>query len=114
LLSGRCGAKLRELPRCLSHPVVDCAVRLAVPNHPQCGMRRHGFSTVAGLPLCIFLNSAVLQAKSNRNPTTSWQVLEEIKLRQLHLQQNELFEEGTRRVIEARCQMPMHRSIMEA
>ena len=46
-----------------------------------------------------------------RSPTTSRQALEKVKLRQLHLQQNELLEEGTRQVIEAR-QWPMHRCII--
>ena len=41
-------------------------------------------------------------AAACRSPTTSRQALEKIKLRQLQLQQNELFEEGTRQVIEAR------------
>ena len=55
----------------------------------------------------------MLHAEASRSPTTSRQALEKIKLRQLHLQQNELFEEGTRQVMEAR-QLPMRRCIMEA
>ena len=68
-------------------------------------------------PLSIFrIQLCCMQkpAAACRSPTTSRQTLEKIKLRQLHLQQNELFEEGTRQVIEAHRQLPMHRCIMEA
>ncbi|CAE7671147.1 NLRC3 [Symbiodinium sp. CCMP2592] len=41
-------------------------------------------------------------------------VLKENKLPQLHLKHNELFEEGTRQVVEARRQLPMHSAGMVA
>ena len=55
----------------------------------------------------------VRRRKRARNPTTSWQVAEEIKLRRLYLQHDELLEEGTRQVTEAkRHQLPMHAAFL--